>query len=45
MSFKKTSHNPLADSVSDGFNEFFDSGFIRYSNSKDSFEEEFNERI
>jgi len=43
MSFKKTSHDPLANSVTNGFDEFFDSSFIVYGNLKYSFKEEFNE--
>jgi len=43
MSFKKSSHNPLANCESNTLDQFINSSFILSGNSENGFEEEFIE--
>lgn len=45
MSFEKTSHDPLADRVTDRFDQFFNSGFVVGGDSENSLEEELVEGV
>jgi len=45
VSLEEPSHDPLANGVSDGFNQLIDSGFVLDADSENGFKEEFVEGI